>query len=56
MYNVHVHVPYEKQQYVKKMNHFLYVLSEIYTTCVRTWLCMSVEYFHLYGGVILYSD
>ena len=21
MYNIHVHVPYEKQQYIKRMNH-----------------------------------
>ena len=23
MYNIQVHVPYEKQQYIKKMNHYI---------------------------------
>ena len=25
MYNIQVHVPYEKQQYIKKMNHYIYI-------------------------------
>ena len=30
MYNIQVYVPYEKQQYIKKMNHYITSYPYIY--------------------------
>ena len=41
MYNIPVHVPYEKQQYIKKMNHYItnaaVIAAEILHTETGKW-------------------
>ena len=41
MYYIQVHVPYEKQQYIKKMNHYITTYPLVVITWFRRSICLE---------------